>query len=412
MFDRLKSAFVRDVLPVLVLVIIVLGIGFGGQWYKAIVHPDGSTLPEVKELAESKWSFQQYSDYFRKLAEKRGAVYAYKVLLYAPFPPNIDIHLLGHTVGDMLYEQKGLAGIRDCTQDFRNACSHSVVIGYLREHGEGSLPEIVKTCREAPGGKGAYTMCFHGLGHGVLAFTGYDFEKAIQMCKLTGSEQYHNREYIECVGGATMELMAGVHDRGAWELQRPKYFKDEDPLYPCDATFVPDEVKPICYTHLTPHLFESAGGDLGRLMPESFGPAMNYCDAIPKSRVADRDACYGGFGKEFVVLARSRDIRDMGSATAESLKPVREACALAGDTRGEALCNLNALNSLFWGGENKPDAALNYCSIASGEAASQCYNDLIGNIRYYLGGTRKGDEICGRLPVPYQASCRAPGAPQ
>lgn len=409
MFERIRAALQKDLVPLVLLVSIVIAVGVGSQWYAGTKHQDGRTLPEVKELTGTTWSYQQYADYFRELADKKGAVYAYNVLLYAPFPPKVDLHLLGHVVGDMLYKQKGLAGIKECTQDFRNACSHSVVIGYLREHGEGALPEIVKTCKQAPGGRGAYTMCFHGLGHGVLAYTGYDFEKALQMCKKTGSNEYHFREYIECAGGASMELMAGVHDRDVWASQIPKYFKDTDPLSPCDADFVPNEVRPICYMHLTPHLFEAAGGDLGALDPTIFGKAMRFCAAIPETSAADRDACFGGFGKEYVVLAKSRDIRDMGSATQEALKPVRAACAQADDLQGEKMCNQNALNSLFWGGESKPDAAFNYCAIAEGDDARDCYTDLTGNIRYFLGGTQKAAELCSRLPEAYQESCRAPG---
>ncbi len=407
MKENLLTLFKRDLLPIAFLLGILFLVSCGTFAYQYVHTHTSQQLPELKELSGTTWSFQQYSTYFQKLADKKGAVYAYKVLLYAPFPPGIDLHLLGHVVGDMLYKQKGLNGIKDCTQDFRNACSHSVVIGYLQEHGEGSLPEIVKTCHEAPGGRGAYTMCFHGLGHGILAFTGYNFEKAIQMCKKTGSPEFHDREYIECAGGASMELMAGVHDRQVWESQKPKYFKDSDPLFPCDGSFVPDEVKPICYTHLTPHLFEAAGGDLGSLKPAVFGKAMSFCAAIPESRTEDRNACFGGFGKEYIVLAQGRDIRDVGSATVDALRPVRAACGQANDTQGERVCNDSALNSLFWGGENNPNAAFNYCAIAEGAAQQECYRGLVGNITFYLGGTPKAAPLCARLPEEYRNGCGA-----
>lgn len=402
--DLLRKAK-KDLLPLALLILVLAAFSLGGYAYKQFKTPDLQNLTEVKELNAVKWSYQEYATYFQKLADKKGAVYAYKVLLVAPFPSGIDIHLLGHVVGDMLYKQKGLEGIKDCTQDFRNACSHSVVIGYLQEHGEGSLPEIVKTCHEAPGGKGAYTMCFHGLGHGVLAFTGYNFDKAIQMCKKTGSAEFFNREYVECVGGASMELVAGVHDRQVWEAQKPKYFSDADPLSPCDMAIVPDEVKSICYVHLTPHLFEAAGGNLGSLKPEIFGKAMSFCSAIPASSREQRDACYGGFGKEYIVLSRGRDIRDIGSVTADALIPVRAACAQANDEQGERACNESALNSLFWGGENNPDAAFNYCSIATGDAQTECYRTLGGNITYYLGGTSKAQALCARLPEEFRPGC-------
>ncbi len=364
-------------------------------------HPETEYLATVTD-----WKFQEYSTYFRKLAEDKGGEYAFEVLKRAKLSPNVDIHLLGHVVGDMLYKQQGIEGIKVCTPDFRNACSHSIVVGMLTEHGEGSLPEIVATCKQAPGGKGAYTMCFHGLGHGVLAFNEYRLEKAVDMCKKTGTPEYHDREYIECVGGASMEMMAGVHDRDAWEKEKGNYFKDSDPLFPCDAPFMPAEVRPICYIHLTPHLFEVAGMDLGKPDPAYYERSFSYCDKIPTSNVPDRQACYGGFGKEFVVFAQERDVRNIGDMKEPALARVREWCEFARDTTGEQDCNGYALNSLFWGGENNPDASFTYCAIAKNEEESRfCYEMLAQNISTYLGRGRAGQAVCARVPLPYRNIC-------
>ncbi|MBX9765215.1 hypothetical protein K2X83_01080 [Patescibacteria group bacterium] len=361
---------------------------------------------EVTELAEvPDWTFQDYATYFRKVAEEKGGAYAFDVLKRAEISPNVDIHLLAHVVGDILYKQKGIEGIKICTPDFRNACSHSIVIGMLTEHGESSLPEIVATCKQAPGGKGAYTMCFHGLGHGVLAFNEYRLEKAVEMCKKTGTAQYNNREYIECVGGASMEMMAGVHDRDAWEKQRENYFEKDDPLAPCNATFMPAEVRPICYIHLTPHLFEAAGMSLGKPDPAYYARSFSYCDKISVTNISDRQACYGGFGKEFTVFAQERDVRNIGDMQEPALKRVREWCALAGDVKGERDCNAYALNSLFWGGENNPDASFTYCAIAPDPEQSRlCYELLAENISIYLGPER-GRAVCMRIPLPYRNAC-------
>lgn len=375
--------------------------------YLLLSHTQGQTgFPELTELAgHPEWTFQDLSTYFRKLAEEKGAVYAFQVLLIAQIPPNTDLHLLAHVVGDVLYKQQGLEGIHVCTQDFRNACSHSVVIGFLREHGEGSLPEIVATCKKAPGGKGAYTMCFHGLGHGVLAFNEYHFDKAVEMCKKTGSKEYQEREYIECVGGATMEMIAGVHDRDAWKKQLTTYFKKSDPLYPCNADFMSPLVRPICYIHLTPYLFDRAGIDLGKPDPELYGASFAFCDLIPREQAQDRDACYSGFGKEFIVLAQDRDVRDIGSMKASQLTYVRSWCKLAGDEQGERVCNLSALGSLFWGGENNPEAAFTFCEIAEGQAQGECYSTLSSQISFYLSGDMRQRSLCERLPESFRQVC-------
>lgn len=363
------------------------------------------TYPEVAELTGVTYSFQEYATYFQKLSDDKGAEYAFEVLKRAPFPPGIDLHLLGHVVGDMLYKQKGIDAIKLCTPDFRNACSHTVVIGILLEHGEGSLPQIADTCKQAPGGKGAYTMCFHGLGHGVLAYTGYNLERAVGMCQKVGTKEYQNREYIECVGGTIMEMIGGVHDRTVWEQQVGNYFKAADPLYPCDAPFMPREVQPICYVHLTPHLFQAAGADLGRLSAEFFGAAFRACDALPADDQQLRSACYGGFGKEFVVIAQGKDVRDIGSMQAPQLTTVRNWCAEAGNAAGEQYCNSYALSSLFWGGENNPNASFTFCEIAEGESKNACYEQLSSHIGYYLSGSDQRETLCARLPEAYRKRC-------
>jgi len=87
-------------------------------------------------------SFKELANYFTEIAEAKGAPYALDVLKAAPIPLDTDMHLLAHTVGDILYRQQGLEGIKVCTHDFRNACSHSVVIGAFLEQGEAALPGI------------------------------------------------------------------------------------------------------------------------------------------------------------------------------------------------------------------------------------------------------------------------------
>ena len=90
---------------------------------------------EVQSLQNKEMNFAELSKFFIALAKDKGGGYAYQALAYATMhaliPPNIDTHLLGHVVGDELFKQKGLDGMRVCTDDMRNACSHSIVVGGL-----------------------------------------------------------------------------------------------------------------------------------------------------------------------------------------------------------------------------------------------------------------------------------------
>lgn len=364
---------------------------------------------EVATITERVRDFKELQERFRALAHDKGALYAYDVLKRAPLPPNTDLHLLGHTVGDVLYEQQGIAGMAGCTQDFRNACSHTIVIGVLNEFGEAAaLPMIRDACKKAPGGSGAYTMCYHGLGHGVFAYFDYDLTSTADLCQKMGTADYHEREYVECVGGAIMELMGGGgHDRDAWLAAREKYLNPKRPLSPCMDAVIPDEAKLMCLTYLTPRLWELAGIDLGRPEPTRFADAFMYCDQIPVSSSHLRDACYGGFGKEFLPLTVMRDVRDNVQYSDGQLATVVEWCGMAGED-GKQACIADAVASAFWGGEKDPSTAFRLCEAAGRDArvGDACHKRLSEEIAQYIRLPER-NALCDRLPEKYGHICRS-----
>jgi len=367
---------------------------------------DKQAFPEVEYLQSSAFqSFKDFSKYFSGLAKEKGGAYAFEVLKTAPVPPGIDMHLLAHVVGDILYTQEGLEGIKVCTEDFRNACSHAIVVGLFFEEGEGALSKIAKACYQAPGGSGAYTMCFHGLGHGILAYSGYDLERAVELCKKTGTTEYEYEESSQCVSGAIMETISGVHDPELWARQRPKYFRQDDPLYPCSADFIPKEARYLCYLYLTPHLFEAAGTNTWTPTAKAF----SFCDKIPMRDAALRDACYGGFGKEFVGFVGGRDIRasSMERIGENQLKEVYEFCLLADNKEGASSCVRGATNSLYWGGENDRSVALKFCTLMQDSWYQQgCFANLMGAVNYYIKDPLYKMEFCEEIPKDYRQECQ------
>jgi hypothetical protein len=366
-----------------------------------------TSFPEARVIGAGNPSFSQLSERFAELTEKKGGVYAYQVLKIAPLPPGIDVHLMGHVVGDIFYKQVGIDGIKDCTQDFRNACSHTIVVGALNEFGTGdaTIAMITAACHKAPGGVGAYTMCFHGLGHGVFAFFGYDIPKAVAFCKRLGTAEYGDQEYTQCVGGMTMELVGGGgHDHDQWVVANEKYLTFDDPLSPCDRSLIPAEAKSFCYTYLTPHLFDAAGADRGNPDPSTFAKAFSYCGAIRDTDL--RDTCYGSFGKEFIPLAAARDIRNVDQMTDEEYSIAISWCMYAPNTNAREQCIGQALASVFWGGENDPQASFRFCSLAGEEVRSACYAHLGQNIASYTWGAVRST-LCEQLPSAYQNDCKS-----
>ena len=372
-----------------------------------------NSYPELSFLQGKNFNFAENSKFFAKLAQDQGGEYAYKALAYATtrsiFPANIDTHLLGHVVGDELFKQKGLFGMQFCTDDLRNACSHSIVVGGLLAEGIDAINKMVGVCKGAPGGKGAYRMCVHGLGHGVLAFTDYDMRKAVDLCKpIATTSEYSNMEFVECIGGITMEMMAGVNDKQAWEKQKVNYFKSNDPLAPCNLGFIPEKAVHICYTFLTPHLFESAGINPGAPpLPMHLKKAFTFCEKIPENEGRNRESCFGGFGKEFVVLANERNVQSVENMDSGKLAKIDEWCNLAID-EGIKPCLYSALQSLFWGGENKRDVAIRFCSIMEDKQKQTfCFENLIGAVSYYIVDAKYRAEFCSEIPEGYRTECKS-----
>lgn len=360
----------------------------------------------LTELETVSVNFAAFSNFFLELAETNGAVHAFEVLKRAEIPPNIDVHLLGHVIGDELYRQQGIEGMKHCTHDFRNACSHTVVIGALLEHGMQVFDEVHDVCRQAPGGSGAYTMCFHGFGHGVLAYTEYEPQAAVALCKRVGTAEHSNREYYECAGGVTMEMTSGIHDPVVWEKKKAVYMPADDPLALCRNDYYPDEVKSVCYVYITPMLFAAAGADLGNPNPDTFADAFAMCDTIPKDRSSDRAACFGGFGKEFTVLAQNRDVRDMSSMQTEQLRTVATWCGMTDDSAGRQACLGQALASLYWGGENDPEVSIRFCDLLPNSTdVAQCFTNLFHSVAQYVADPVYRAAICARVPESFVSEC-------
>lgn len=375
----------------------------------SIPHVFQGGYPESEFIGGRSWAYQELADYVTTIAEQKGAPYAYGVLRVAPIPESIDIHLLGHAVGDVLYAQRGVDGITECAHDFRNACSHAIVTGLFSENGEAAFPEIAEICERAPGGQGAYALCYHGLGHGVLAYVGYDFSRAVSICKHAETAYYHRGAYQECVGGAVMEMLGtGSHNKALWEMQRKRYFNEENPTALCSGLWMDDIARPTCYQYLTPYLLIAVGSGLNGAVNEDYQKAFLLCNRIPETEVASRNACYAGFGKEFVAFVPGPSMKNASpsSLADHQFKKIYERCLLADNIAGVRSCIRGVLNTLYWGGEYPDVAAIQFCSLIVDDTYQEaCFSHLIGAVLRYVSNSSERSSFCGRLPLPYQDQC-------
>lgn len=364
-------------------------------------------VARVQVLTERQAPFDDFIELFTEIAEKKSGIYAFDLMKVAQFPFGLDQHLLGHVIGDIVYRQEGIDGMSLCTQDFRNACSHTMVIGAFLEHGEGVMPKIRDACHLAPGGSGAYTMCFHGLGHGVLAYNLYDMNKTALMCNKFGTSNYGNREAVECFGGAIMEIIGGGgHDRVHWEDRRTEYLNPAEPYGLCSSEIVPEEFRSICYAYMTPFAFEAVGANMANPGPEAFKKAFVFCDQVPKDRSEEREACFGGFGKEFIGLATGRSLTPNAEPSTTQLATMRDWCMLAGPHDGKEDCLQAIVDSLYWGGEKPFMTMLTFCSMVEEVFTSACYETSMRNVAQYIADPEYKAAYCLALPEAHQQKCR------
>lgn len=405
----LTSLPLKNITPLLIIGVVLLAVTLTASFKTLPVSK--TPLPEAQAFSGKSPSFGEVKDYLLNLSQKKGSLYTYQVLRVMELPPNMDFHLLGHIVSDQIYKEKGINGMSACTDDFRNACSHAIVVGIFSDKGVEALPLITEACRKAPGGSGAYTMCFHGLGHGILSFYGYKMEEAVGVCKKSGAAPFPNAEATQCISGAVMEIITGGdHDKAVWRVMHQRYLKDNpSPISLCRSSFMPREAAPLCYTYLTPYLFIAAGANLGNPEQVYFKKAFSFCEEVPTSDPVNREACFGGFGKEFVPLAQSRDIRKIDQMTETQLKTVYNWCQETPLKEGVLACLTHGLSSLYWGGENDPAAAIKLCQVISDpDLKNSCFRNLISMVFYFQRNSVSAKaNFCSRLPDSHRAQCEA-----
>lgn len=365
------------------------------------------TYSEISTIQIEKMNTIQLEDYFTNLSKAKGAQYAFKVLEKASLPKITDVHLLGHLIGDQLYKQKGANGMKDCTDAIRNACSHSIITNLFYERGEDSITQISDICKDAPGQENAYPLCFHGFGHGVLAYTDYNLDRTINLCKQAAITDPSNGEFPECIGGAIMELISGGdHDKKIWYKQRQITLKEADPLYPCFSIISDPDARRMCLSYITPYLFEVSGKSSFIPSNEVIQNSFKYCEGIPLSDFKNRQACFGGFGKEFTPLSKNKDIRRIDTLSSEEINQIYSWCLLTPVTDGQEACVFSSLRSIYWSGTVDKKYVIEFCNRAPTESLKEyCFKESINSIKAAKKSFIYNHDFCSKLAVKYRNNC-------
>ncbi len=195
-----------------------------------------------------------------------------------------------------------------------------------------------------------YYQCNHGLGHGLMLYTGLDLPKALSYC-----HELPEAESIMCSGGIFMENQSssfGLHS---------KWLSKTNLLFPCNSKYVQRNDKLYCYLLVTSHI-----------LPEVNGDWTKTADWCRRSEQAWIRYCFESYG------------RDVAGAAGRDPQQMKRLCAMAGS--GEKDCIYGAARDVM-NNDAQDQRGKTFCETVKPKFRGYCFFG-IGTIL----GTQHSDE--------------------
>jgi mono/diheme cytochrome c family protein len=185
-----------------------------------------------------------------------------------------------------------------------------------------------------------YYQCDHGLGHGLMLYTGYDLPEALDFCHQLQTEF----DQVACSGGVFME-----NQSSSFGL-RTKWLKTTNLLYPCNSKLVQRRDKLYCYLLVTSHILPNVNGDWKK--------TADWCRKSERGWV---QYCFQSYG---------RDVAGNAGRDPEGMKSL---CAQAGS--GEKECIYGAVRDVMNNNAQDPNGKA-FCEIVKAKFRGYCFYGL------------------------------------
>lgn len=290
-------------------------------------------------------------------------------------------HQAAHDVGHAAYDLYGAdvfqKGDSSCHSGFYHGAMEKLIVDTGVDDFAPRMHEICNQYRS----RFKRFECLHGIGHGVMAYTGYDLPAALEMCR--GLQTWFAKK--SCYGGVFMENVIAAMGEGAIPGHDTPWIS-ADPHYPCNALPNQTDVQESCYLMQTSRMHQIFGGD-------HFQVAAACRNATPVAR----DECFQSFG------------RDAGGRTFRDPVQIRNLCHLTPDTYFDE-CIEGGVNVIidFWGGnlQGQPHAVCK--EITAKRYKAHCYTVIGSRLpSLYPGNESRRQQICGYSEDRYESVCRA-----
>jgi cytochrome c553 len=297
---RLSDAEMRDVAAF---------VGAGRSSGKAVAKPFAPNGTRLSDCRDGKVACLEQA--FGNLTFKEGpkaALAQLQVTLQTNRAVQVDCHRIAHQMGSAALARfkdrvapAFIAGNPICASGYYHGIIERAFLGQPNAR----LATVARQLCSDPQINAqrflAY-QCIHGLGHGLMIYTGYDLPGSLKTC----DELQTGFDRVSCTGGVFMENFNSSYGVTS------KYLRPNDPIYPCDA--VAERHKLYCYLLVTANILRVTGGNLTA--------TARACLRSERDWVS---TCYESFGRDVSGIAG----KDAGRAIAS--------CRLAAAHEGDCI---------------------------------------------------------------------------
>jgi mono/diheme cytochrome c family protein len=335
--------------------------------------PDATTVADCSKKGAA---YDCYRQAFGNLAYREGPAKALATLdTDSRSVPGVeaDCHQIAHAVGHagLAYYHGNPAealahGAMTCNSGYYHGVIELSIAGLPRTK---VIKIARKLCTSPSVTKEDFLLyqCVHGLGHGLMIYSGDDLPYSLHVCdQLTTSF-----DQISCTGGVFMQNLATG-------MVSSRYISAKNPIYPCNI--VNQRHKYYCYLQVTERILQVVGYNWPKVAA--------WCRRSEAGWVA---TCFQSMG---------RDASGYSQYHPEQTLPI---CADAGDMEGECIYGSSRdYANNFAGGK---EAAV-FCNLAPGRYRARCYEGIgtiLGALHRYTAGRRAA---CAAVsPKKYVRAC-------
>ncbi len=293
-----------------------------------------------------------------------------------------DCHQPAHTVGRLGFELYNAEVFKDGSPNCHSGLYHGAMEGFIKLNGVANLAsDISELCSSFDTDFGNF-QCYHGVGHGVLAYESYDLPAGLELCNQI--EELYGRS--GCYGGVFMENIMVAQGLGAIPGHKTEWIS-EDPHYPCNKISQDAFTQYECYQMQTSWM--------RTLYNDNGAKIIEQCLKAPAEHVP---VCFRSWG------------RDLASIYLRDVVAIARGCKDVPMTQNYYdQCISGGLNVIidFWG-ENLKNEAAELCVLVREANKEPCYRDLAYRMKDIFSDASQHMRACHHFEPNYQYLCISP----